>query len=139
MKYIELKTKDLDTVRFHLYEKDAPTTCEAFIKALPIEAEALQARFAGEEIWVKDGPSLNIPQENSTVNLKVGELGYAPPIPRNEVGRSIAVVYGEAKLSDCVNVFAYVYKEDLNKLINLGEKIWTEGKKILRFELKEER
>ncbi|TSC77138.1 MAG: hypothetical protein G01um101431_321 [Parcubacteria group bacterium Gr01-1014_31] len=137
MLYIELKTKGLPAIRFNLYEKEAPVTCDEFIKALPLEANALQARFAGEEIWIKEGPSLNIPQENASINLKVGELGYASPIPGNEVSRSIAIVYGEAKLSDCVNVFGYVYKEDLQNLKKLGEKVWTEGKTILRFELKE--
>src|SRR3989344_5474873 len=137
MRCIEIKVKDLPSIRFNLYKKEAPATCDAFIKVLPLEVDALQARFAGEEIWVKDGPSLNIPQENSTVNLKIGELGYAPPSPRNEIGRSIAIVYGEAKLSDCVNVFAYVYGEDLENLKQLGEKIWAQGKTILSFELKE--
>lgn len=137
MRYIELKVRDFTSIRFSLYEQEAAITCAAFVKALPLEADALQARFAGEEIWVKDGPSLNIPQENATVNLKVGELGYAPNVPRSEVGRSIAIVYGEAKLSDCVNVFACVYEEDLRNLKKLGEKIWTEGKKTIRFEFKD--
>lgn len=137
MRYIQLKANNMPAIRFSLYEKESPITCRAFIEALPLEADAVQARFAGEEIWIQDGPTLKISQENATVSLKIGELGYAPQIGRGEIGCSIAIVYGEAKLSDCVNVFAHVYKEDLEKLKKLGERVWIKGKTTLRFELKE--
>ncbi len=102
-------------------------TCKAIAKRLPLRARALQARFAGEEIWIPKGPSLKIPQENATINLRFGEIGYAPINPRNEVARSIAIVYGEAKLSDCVNVFGRVFDEDRKLLKKLGEQIWLKG------------
>jgi len=137
MRYIELLEGSAEPINFELYAQDAPTTCEAFIKALPIEAKALQARFAGEEIWIPEGPSLAIAQENATIELKPGELGYAPPIKRSSVGRSIAIVYGEAKLSDCVNVFAKVVEADMDKLRKLGERIWLEGNRTLRFRVVE--
>lgn len=133
MTYVALKFAD-GTVRFKLYENEAPNTCKAFVQALPMDVEGVQARFAGEEIWIPDGPSLKIPQENATIELKPGELGYAPPIARSSVSRSVAIVYGEAKLSDCVNVFAIVLSEDMPKLQALGEKVWLQGKQKLRLE-----
>jgi hypothetical protein len=132
--YIALKTPDGMVIRFRLYKAEAPATCKAFVDVLPIETKAIQARFAGEEIWLPEGPELKIPQENATIALKPGELGYAPPVARSDVSRSIAIVYGEAKLSDCVNVFAMVLDEDMPKLKKLGEKIWLEGARMLRFE-----
>lgn len=133
-KCIKLITPEGTVIRFRLYEVEAPATCKAFVDALPIEAKAVQARFAGEETWIAEGPELQIPQENATIALKPGELGYAPPIARSEVSRSIAIVYGDAKLSDCVNVFAMVLDADIPQLKNLGEKIWLEGARMLRFE-----
>lgn len=76
---------------------------------------------------------MSIIQENVTIELKPGELGYAPPTGRNSVGRSIEIVYGEAKLSDCVNVFGIVVAEDMGKLLKLGEQIWLEGARELTF------
>lgn len=124
-----------DGIRFRLYETEAPATCRAFIAALPLSVRAVQARFAGEELWIPEGPHLQIIQENATIELKLGELGYAPPNPRSDVAKSIALVYGEAKLSDCVNVFAIVLDEDLPKLKKLGEEVWLRGARILTFEL----
>ncbi len=139
MKYIELKHKNGPVIRFRLYENNSPATCKAFIDALPFNAKAVQARFAGEEIWIQKGPYLKINQENATILLKPGELGYASPNKKSEIGQSIAIVYGEAKLSGRVNVFAMVFKEDFKKLQKLGEKIWLGGSRVLRFELKEKK
>lgn len=135
MKYIALKTNSGKSIRFELYENEAPFTCEAFTKILPFEAKAVQAREAGEEIWIPEGPKLNIPQENATIHLFPGELGIAPEHLRNQVSRSIAILYGEAKLHDCVNVFARVIDEDIKLLKKLGEAIWLEGSQTLTFEI----
>ena len=132
--YIAVKTPDGDVIRFRLYEKEAPATSKAFVNALPIEASGRQARFAGHEIWVPDGPELNIPQENATIMFKPGELGYAAPVARNRGARSIVIVYGEARLSECANVFGMVLDEDIPILKKLGEKIWLEGAQILHLE-----
>ncbi len=132
-----MKSPDGKSIRFELYGKDSPMTCKAFLKALPFEGKAVQARQAGEEIWLPEGPELNIPPENATVHLKPGELGIAPIYERNQVARSIAILYGEGSLHDCVNLFAKVKKEDMQTLKELGEKIWLEGSRNLRFELSE--
>lgn len=135
MTHIKLTAKNFPAIRFRLYNKKAPITCEGILKSLPISEKAFQARFAGEEIWIKDGPALNIPKENSTKKPKIGGLGYAPNNPKSEVTRNIAIIYGEAKLVGSVNIFARVYEEDLNKLKKLGEKIWLKGARELKLEL----
>ncbi|MFA5126958.1 MAG: DUF3830 family protein [Patescibacteria group bacterium] len=135
MKHIILKTSNGKSIRFKLYEKEAPLTCEAFAKILPFQAKAIQAREAGEEIWIPDGPELNMPPENATVHLLMGELGIAPNYTRNQVARSIAIIYGEAKLHDCVNVFAKVFDEDVKSLKKLGEEIWLKGSQVLTFKI----
>lgn len=135
MKHLILITPNEKSIRFKLYESEAPVTCKEFTKIIPFEAKAVQARMAGEEIWIPEGPELKIPQENATVHLEPGELGFAPVHPRNEVARSIAILYGEAQLHDCVNVFGKVFEEDMKLLKELGEQIWLEGSRTLRFEL----
>lgn len=135
MKVFIIKTQEGKLIRFQFYNKQTPITCEAFSKIFPFEARAVQARFAGEEIWIPKGPNLKIPQENSSVKLKFGEIGYAPIHPRNKVARSIAIVYGKAKLSDRVNIFAKVLNKDKKLLKKLGEQIWLKGAQELRFEL----
>ncbi len=120
--------------RVEPYESEAPQTCKAILNALPVEGVFKQARFAGEEIWCDDALELFIPQENATIHPKPGEIGYAPPLERSEVANSIAIVYGEATLSDAVNIFGRVVEEDLPKLKALGEKVWLEGKQIVRLE-----
>lgn len=136
MKILTLKSGNLELIRFRLYENEAPETCKAFLKILPFQARGVQARFAGEEIWIKKGPRLKVSQENASVNLKSGELGYAAPFARSSVSRSIAIVYGQAHLADAVNVFARVMDQDFRKLQKLGEAIWLRGAKDLKFEIK---
>ncbi len=133
--YLILKTPNKKIIRFRFYNKRAPITCKKFTKILPLEVRAVQARFAGEEIWIPKGPNLQIPRENSSVNLKFGEIGYAPVQPRNEISKSIAIVYGKAKLSGRVNVFAKVFDKDRKLLKKLGEQIWLKGARKLKFEL----
>lgn len=135
MQHIILKTSDGNSIRFRFYQKEAPITSKTFIETLPLEVTGRQARTAGEEIWIPEGPGLNIIQENATVHLKPGELGIAPLSSRNEVERSIAIVYGEAMLHDCVNVFAKVFDEDVEILKRLGERIWLKGEQVLTFEV----
>lgn len=119
-------------IRFTVYKKAAPFTCRAFMERLPFTVKTVHARFAGEEIWGK-GPKFNIPQENATIYLKPGELGYAPLLERSEIGQAISLVYGKAKLYDCVNIFAKVEPSDLPKLKKLGETVWLKGKRTIKF------
>lgn len=129
-----LRTPQGRRLKFQLYDRDAPLTCKALSKAMPFTARAVQAREAGEEIWIPKGPRLRIAQENATARLRFGEIGYAPPHRRSEIRQSMAIVYGEAKLWDCVNVFGRVASEDRNALKKLGEQIWLKGARVLRFE-----
>lgn len=40
-------------LKAELLDEDAPRTCEAVWKALPLQAKIMQARFAGEEMYFK--------------------------------------------------------------------------------------
>ena len=122
-------------IKFKLYTDDAPVTCDAFVKILPIEVTLLHARTSGEEIWTPDGPELQIGLENATTNVESGEIGIAPVHPRNKISKCLVISYGQAKLFDCANIFGQVLKEDESNLKELGNKIWTEGKQTVKLKI----
>ena len=123
-------------IRFKLYTNDAPVTCDAFVKILPIDVTLIHARTSGEEIWTPDGPALQIGLENATINIESGEIGIAPVHPRNKISKCLVISYGQAKLFDCANIFGHVLKEDESSLKELGNKIWTEGKQTVKLKIK---
>lgn len=124
-------------IRFKAYEKEAPKTVEVFFRALPVKVKFVQARFSGAEIW-SHSLKLKIEPENCVINFHAGEIGYAASNPRSEASQDIALVYGDAKLSDCVNLFGIVLPSDLKKLKKLGESIWLHGAKTLKFKVSNE-
>lgn len=135
MKYIVLKSESAKPIRFKLFKKEAPKTCRAFSKSLPLKRKMIHAKVDDkEEIWTPNGPRLKIKQENASIRLKPGEMGYAPFVERSEISNCIAIVYGKAILWDCVNVFAKVVDEDLENLKKLGRKI-KRRPEVLEFEL----
>jgi len=135
MKTLSLTTSAGVQIKFKLYIADAPVTCEALAKLLPLEVTLLHARTSGEEIWTPDGPELQIGLENATVNIESGEIGIAPVHPRNKISKCLVISYGQAKLFDCANIFGQVLKEDESKLTELGNKIWTEGKQTVTLKI----
>lgn len=135
MKYIILKSESAKPIRFKLYKKEAAKTCVAFSKSLPLKRKLIHAKIGNkEEIWTPNGPRLKIKQENASVRLRPGEMGYAPFVKRSEISNCIAIVYGRAILWDCVNVFAKVVDADLKNLKKLGRKI-KRRPEVLEFEL----
>jgi hypothetical protein len=123
-------------IKFKLYTDNAPVTCGALVKILPIEVTLLHARTSGEEIWTPDGPELQIGLENATTNIESGEIGIAPVHPRNKISKCLVISYGQAKLFDCANIFGQVLKEDESNLKELGNKIWIEGKQTVKLKIK---
>ncbi len=117
---------------FHadVFEKEAPSTSKAFLAILPARIRLFHARFAGEEIFTEEGPLLDIPLENATNKLRVGEIGVFARSPRSPKGfkGGIAIVYGrDAHLIGCPNVFARIEERDLAVLKKVGLRIWKGG------------
>jgi hypothetical protein len=123
-------------IKFRLLLEEAPITCDTLAKIIPLEITLLHARTSGEEIWTPDGPELKIGLENATVNIESGEIGIAPIHPRNKISKCLVISYGQAKLFDCANIFGQVLKEDEDNLKMLGNKIWTEGKQMVKLMIK---
>lgn len=131
----QVLTPEGEAIKFEYYLKRAPATAEAFDELLPFSRVFYHARVSGQEIWAGDAPILDIIQENASVFAEPGEAVFGPVQPlRNRVGGCMGIFYGEGKGLDAGNIFAKVLDKDLPKLAALGEQIWKEGGRELRFE-----
>jgi len=91
-----------------LEDEDAPQTCEALWGALavPLEAKAIHAMYAGREVFIPDFPKVNrtfnpkvLPRENATAYPSAGDIGWLYCPPHDERGKrsevwDLAFVYG---------------------------------------------
>ncbi len=135
MKGFIIHLPDFQTIRFKLYEDEAPVTTAAFLKLLPFNRVFFHARFSGEEIWINNAPELDIIQENASIFTLPGEVVYGPSKPsRAKTKNSMGIYYGNGKGLDCCNIFGKVFNEDFHILQDLGNKIWRQGEQQLLFE-----
>jgi len=83
-----------------LEDEDAPQTCEALWGALavPLEAKAIHAMYAGREVFISDFPKVNrtfdaknLPRENATAYPSAGDIGWLYLPPHDERGKKEAV------------------------------------------------
>ncbi len=75
-----------------LHEDLAPETCREVQKALPFEADALHAKWGGNEIWASL-PKINIAGfENENVFASPGEIMLVRPAPG---AFDLAIFYGK--------------------------------------------
>ncbi len=135
MEYFLIRTPDNQTIRFRLYHAEAPVTSEAFYKMLPFSRTFFHAKTSGSEIWIDDSPVFDIIQENASVFTEPGEIVLGPLKPaRARTTHCIGIYYGEGKGLDSCNIFGKVFTEDLPLLKALGDSIWKDGTRELRFE-----
>lgn len=128
MKGFKITTKDNQEIRFELIIDMAPVTSEAFLGILPFTRIFYHARVSGQEIWIDDGPTLDIIQENASVFVEPGEVVFGPAKPvRAKTANCFGIYYGEGKGLDACNIFARVMEIDKQKLTELGESIWKNG------------
>ena len=135
MNTFKIRTEENFIIRFQLYEDEAHVTTDAFIKTLPFRRKFFHARVSGQEIWIDDAPFLDIIQENASVFTEPGEIVLGPLKPlRTKTSGGLGIYYGEGKGFDCCNIFGKVFPDDLQKLKELGDKIWRQGVQEIIFE-----
>ena len=83
---IRVHTPKGETLSAELYEEEAPEPCRAFLALLPTRIRLFHARFAGEEVFTEEGPLLEVPLENASSRLEVGEMGAFAWSPRSPKG-----------------------------------------------------
>ncbi len=136
MKGFSIITPENTIIRFTYYSAEAPLSAAAFDAVLPFSIGFYHARTSGEEFWVANAFTFDVPQENASVFTEPGEVVLGPMKPSRvkAMNGSIGIYYGDGKGLDAANIFAKVVPEDADKLKVLGEKIWKEGARELRFE-----
>jgi hypothetical protein len=83
---------------------DAPLTCAAVLKAVPLTGHLLHVRWSGEAAWVPFGAmSLGLPPENATSHPLPGQvLLYPGGVSETE----ILIPYGSTHFSSKAGVLA---------------------------------
>lgn len=112
-----------------LLEEEAPETCRAFLRALPIRGRVIQARWSGEAAWLPmDEWGIEVPPENHTSHPSRGDLLY---YPGGISEKEILIPYGSAFIGSKVgqlrgNHFATIV-EGADGLREMGDKVLFEG------------
>jgi hypothetical protein len=100
---------------------EAPKTCEAFLKALPLEARFRQARFAGEEFYFQTEMS---GEPENQVPPKWGDIAFNPDVK----WKAVCIYYGDNfRVKTPFNLFARIISDNLDELKKVGERVWVEG------------
>lgn len=112
-----------------LLEEEAPETCRAFLRALPIRGRVIQARWSGEAAWLPmDEWGIEVPPENHTSHPSRGDLLY---YPGGISEKEMLIPYGSAFFGSKVgqlrgNHFATIV-EGADGLLEMGDKVLFEG------------
>ncbi|MGD2200547.1 MAG: DUF3830 family protein [Candidatus Bathyarchaeota archaeon] len=112
-----------------LLEDETPQTCMAFLEALPLEGDVIQARWSGEAVWFPmDKWGIEVPLENHTSHPSRGDLLY---YPGGISEKELLIPYGSALFSSRVgqlqgNHFASIV-EGAEGLGEMGRRALWEG------------
>lgn len=114
-----------------MHEGKAPKTCNALLKALPINGKVIHARWSGEAIWLPLTNEITQPDfENSTTHPSKGELLF---YPGHLSEKEILIPYGSSTFASKVgylpgNHFASI-EDGLDRLAEVGKRVLWEGAK----------
>ncbi len=127
-------------VRATLLDGRAPKTCAALLAALPYEAEVLHARWAGREVFLPFPLPSRPPMENQVNRVSAGDIIYAREwegLYENTGFETMGLFYAAEIVRDwrgeCrVNYVARLVPEDLERLEEIGLRIWRTGAERVR-------
>lgn len=122
MKKVEIVFERGGRFEIELLEKDAPKTCSALLKVLPLKGvEVRHAKSSGDEVYVQ---AMNmIAEEENNVDPVQGDIAFNV-MPN---WRAICIYYGP-KITNRIkfNRFGYISK-DLKQLEEVGNRVWLRG------------
>jgi hypothetical protein len=119
-----------------LLTEEAPKTCEAVLKALPVKNRVVHAMWAGEEIFF-DGFPLSEPLlfENETNDVEPGSIAcissHATRRFRKESITSFCIFYGKSRprksVDQTVDVNVFAKMKDAKAITEIARRIKYEG------------
>ena len=126
-----------------LLEEEAPRTCEAFVRILPLEGELWSLRWSGDGVQAHHpkleamGEQHKVLLENFTVMAARGDILFWP----RDRGLFICYNYMYSKGitgEEPSNLFGHVAPQYYPALYDIGRKIYSEGKKRFAVRLSSE-
>jgi hypothetical protein len=112
-----------------LFDDRAPQTCQAVLEALPVEAEALHAMWAGEEIFFQHFPA-EFAYEQPTQTVEPGTLAM---VPRSS---SFCIFYGRAiprgAVDQEIDVTVFGTVDDVETMSEIGKRVRMQGVEKVR-------
>ena len=114
-----------------LLKDEAPKTCAAILRLLPIRGKVIQARWSGEAMWLSmDNHPIKVGFENQTSHPSRGELLFYPGFISE---KELLIPYGSTSFASksgslTGNHFATI-SEKLDELSTIGRSILWEGAK----------
>ena len=134
VKKLEIKIDD-EVFLAAMLEEQAPRTCEAVLKLLPLEGKVFHATWSGDMLFFKCRETpVGTGPENQTVYPSRGDVGL------NFDLKELQIVYGQAQLRARFgpapdNLFARI-TENLKGLEEMGKRIHREGAKRITIRLR---
>ncbi|MDP2857595.1 MAG: DUF3830 family protein [Bacillota bacterium] len=124
-------------LKARLEEHNAPKTCKAFLKHLPLSSRLIQARWSGEAAWIPMGSvDFGVGHENPTSYPAPGQiLLYPGGLSETE----ILLPYGATAFASKVGMLAgnhfLTVVEGQEVLESIGKTVLWEGAQDIKFEV----
>ena len=120
-----------------LEEVDAPQTCQAFRKLLPLQNKLLQARWSGEAAWVPLGNlKVGVVFENHTSHPGAGQLLlYAGGFSETEILFPYGATCFASKMGQLAGNHFLTIVNGSEQFKALGHKVLWEGAQDIVFQL----
>jgi hypothetical protein len=108
---------------------DAPRTCEAILRQLPLTGHLLHVRWSGEAAWVPLGAlSLGLPPENAVTYPLPGQvLLYPGPISETEILLPYGPTHFASKAGSLAGNHFLTMTSGTEQLRELGQQVLWKG------------
>ena len=139
MTKVEIKSGEYRFIA-KLLEDEAPKTCAAFKKMLPLESEFIHVRWSGEGVWIPYGDTrIGLEYDNHTSHPSKGEMLLYPGVISE---MEIILAYGRCCFSSMHGQLSgnhfLTITEGLEDLYVFGRKVLYEGAQKIMIDIVEE-
>ena len=130
----------------HLRYDVAPATCDVIVAGLPYEGEAIHGEYSGPEIFTVLPRHIHVPKENTSADVKAGDVGFlrfwggTDAVSSNEVASEIAWFYGDNAVPSmkdgpvAMNLFARFDSDGWQRFVDVCRSISPGRSRSIRIE-----